>query len=85
MNINVTNIPGYNGGSVIADTTTTTPPEGTMFVGLHVITETVIDEIEGNLAGVESLEGATLPAGAVIPGRFSSVKLTSGIVVAVLE
>ena len=82
--IRVTNLAGYAGGNVISDTTVTTPPARRSFVALHVITATVIDTVVSNLTG-NGLNGAAVPAGAVIPGKFTSVKLTSGIVVAVLD
>jgi hypothetical protein len=70
---------GEHGGSVISDTTTTTPSGGaTSFQALLVLSEAVVDEVAGNL----TLDGLTLPAGIFIEGRWTSVKLTSGTIIA---
>jgi hypothetical protein len=69
---------GENGGKLINDTTTTTPTGATSFCGILVLAEAVVDATLGNLV----LDGETLPAGIFIEGRFTSIKLTSGSVIA---
>jgi len=67
-------IGGY-GGVTVADTTVTTPVAGNTFIAIKALTDVVLDTVVGNIA---TLDGLTILAGDVIPGSFSSVKLTSG-------
>jgi hypothetical protein len=66
---------GTNGGVVIQDTNTHTPPTGRVYGVLSALTETVFTTVVGNLTG---LDGMTLPAGRELRGVFTSVKLASG-------
>ncbi len=71
---------GGKGGKRIADTNLTTPDgDFFVFVAIQAETESVIATSPGNIAG---LDGATIPAGAIIYGRFDSITLTSGTVIA---
>ena len=68
---------GQYGLKRITGTTAVTPDEGFVFVALQAETEAVIDETTGDV-----LNGGTIGAEAVRYGRYTSLKLTSGIVIA---
>ena len=68
---------GQYGFKRITGTTKVEPDSGFVFVALQAETEAVIDETTGDV-----LDGGTIGAEAVRYGRFTSVKLTSGIVIA---
>lgn len=71
---------GGHGGVRISDTSLTSPTAPLRkFVAIQAETETVINTAPGNVTG---LDGATIPAGAIVYGRFDSVTLTSGTVIA---
>lgn len=67
------------GGKYITNTSTTTPVGGFVFVAIQAIEDTVINTSASNISG---LTGATLLAGMTIYGRFTSITLTSGKVIA---
>lgn len=68
---------GGNGGTVIADTTVW---NGNASM-IQVINDAVIDQVGSPLINANALEGLTLSAGLLIGGRFSSLQLTSGVVI----
>jgi hypothetical protein len=82
MNTRVTNLTGRQGGTVITDTTATTPPANEIFHAIEVIEEAVVAAIAGNLTNISGLVGKTLPAGLIIYGQITSITLTSGTVIA---
>ena len=59
----------------ITDTTTTTPPDGRVFVAIKALADTTLDTILGNIT---DLDGAIIFAGDIVVGRFTSIILTSG-------
>jgi hypothetical protein len=76
---------GQLGSALIADTTTHTGPYG----AIQALATTVVDTlVSGKLADgttacmTGTLTGFTIPVGAVIYGIFTSIKLTSGVVIA---
>lgn len=68
---------GY-GGTPIVNTDTVTPDSGYVFSPIQCIEDTVIDEVVGNI----DIDGLTFTDGAIIGGEYSSIKLTSGKVIA---
>ena len=72
---------GAFGGNFISDTNAHTPTEGFVFMAIQVIEEAVIaaylPAFDGN-----TFTAVTLAAGTVIFGRFTTVTLTSGSVLA---
>ena len=68
------------GGKTIINTATTTPDDGYVFGFIMALETTVIDAVVGNITGLTSV---TIPALTVIPGRFTSIKLSSGKVIAI--
>ena len=72
---------GQGGGIVLSAATTT-------YTGkirwIQVVNDAVLSDVassSGNISGSSRLEGITLPAGLGIGGDFSSVVLTSGVVI----
>lgn len=72
---------GHLGGVYITGTAATTPEAGKVFVALLAIEDTVINTSASNITG---LTGISLTQGMVLYGRFTSVTLTSGKVLAYL-
>lgn len=70
---------GNNGGKIITGTSETAPSGATTFAAIRTITATVITAAPGNLTGVA---GPTYPANFLIEGRFKSITLASGSVIA---
>ena len=68
---------GTYGGEYITTTDATTPTLA-RFVAIQAITDTVISAVVGNI----DVSGITLLAGTIIYGRWTSVTLTSGSVIA---
>jgi len=64
-----------NGGQVIADTATYTGD----WIEIRVITTTVFATLTGNLSNVGS---TSFPAGTILNGRFTTIDLASGSIVA---
>ena len=68
------------GFDVIADTAAHTPTGGDCYCAIHFLTDTVISayvaSAKAPVAG--TLTGVTFNAGAVIYGKFTSITLTSG-------
>jgi hypothetical protein len=66
----------------IVDTATTTPAAGMAFVALLCLTDTVIEAYATRqyapITPTNVLVGVTLPAGTVLYGQFTSIKLISG-------
>lgn len=70
---------GHFGGQVINDTVEATPDNNyKIFFAIQALDDTVINSVDGNL----DISGTTLIAGTVVFGRWSSVQLTSGSVIA---
>lgn len=70
----VAGLGGEAGGTLVTDAG---DHEGE-FKAIQVITETVFDAVAGN---IEGLVGATIPAGTVIHGLFTSIRIASGSVI----
>ena len=69
---------GIYGGTRITDTNAATPNSGYEFFAIQAEEDTVIDTVVGNL----DLDGAAITAEGIRYGRWSSIKLTSGKVIA---
>ena len=69
---------GTYGGEYIADTDATTPATGFRFIAVQVVTDCVITLV-GNITGITAV---TLVEGTIIYGRFTSLTLASGSVIA---
>lgn len=80
--VNIANLTGLKGGTVIADTTAVTAAASRSFTTLLVVEEAVLAALTGNLTNASGLVGKTLPAGIAIYGRFSAVQLAAGTVIA---
>ncbi len=75
---------GQSGGELITDTSAHTPTGGVFFAISVVTAATFAVATDGNITGLN--DGATaIPAGSIIYGRFNSITLTSGSVVAYLK
>lgn len=85
MNTRIVNLTGLQGGTVIAGTDATTPPAGKNFMAILVINNAVIAALTSNLVADTGLVGLTINAGTIIYGRFTSITLTSGKVIAYVE
>ena len=79
MNSRITNLNGFEGAVVIDDTNATPAPAGKQFSTLLVMAEAVVTTAVGN---VTNMDGQTLPVGLMLPGRWSSITLGSGVVAA---
>lgn len=72
---------GSYGANYISDTAAHTPGTGYVFCALQCIADSVISAYSPAFAG-NTFTGVTIPAGTVIYGRFTTVTLTSGKVLA---
>lgn len=68
---------GTYGGKYITTNVATTPTLA-RFVAIQAITDTVVNTVVGNI----NVAGITLQAGLIIYGRWTSITLTSGNVIA---
>lgn len=75
---------GGKGFTVIADTAATTPPSGQCFVALQMLSDTVLNTVAADSSApiTGTITGITLGTNVVIYGKFTSVKLTSGSLIA---
>jgi hypothetical protein len=77
---------GCYGSEVISDTDPHTPPDGYVYVAVQMLSDTNIDEISATatapVENINAMEGVVLGAGQVIYGKFASIELTSGLVIA---
>lgn len=76
---------GGKGFEFIADTVEHVAPNGMVYIALQVVDDAELDSYETEPDGLitgNTLEGELLPAGFVLYGRYTSVKLTSGKVIA---
>ena len=69
---------GQYGGKYIATTDATTPATGYVFVEIYTLEETVVTLV-GNITGITTV---TVPADRSIKGRYTSITLGSGSVIA---
>ena len=70
---------GQGGGIVISDTDTYTGN----FRWIQVVSDCVIYDIaSSNIVSASDLASVTIPSGVGIGGRFTSIQLTSGVVIA---
>lgn len=70
---------GYNGAEFISDTVKHTADY--MYTTLHLLADTVISQIDGGITG-NTFTGVVLSEGTILYGRFKSITLTSGKVLA---
>ena len=70
---------GGDGAVIIDDTSETTPDSGYVFYALQSLVNATVSAVTGN---VENLAGKTLSEGTIIYGRFTSVTLSGGSVIA---
>jgi len=80
--VNITNLTGLKGGTVLATTSVLNAAASRSFIALLIIEETVLSAITSNLTLDSSLVGKVLPVGLVVYGRFTSLTLTSGTLIA---
>ena len=74
---------GYNGFEFISDTVAHLPPQGQVFTELYIVTATVFATISSEVALTgATFAGVSIPADRTIKGRFNSVTLTSGSLIA---
>jgi hypothetical protein len=69
---------GNSGGKYIANTDATTPETGYVFTSIYVVSNAAITTV-GNITGITAVNVA---AGLTIHGRFTSITLGSGAVIA---
>jgi hypothetical protein len=69
---------GQEGGKFIDTTNATTPTAGYVFVAVQALEDSVVT-VAGNITGIT---GVTLSQGQVLYGRYTSVTLASGAVIA---
>jgi hypothetical protein len=76
---------GGKGFEFISDTAEHVAPEGMVYIALQVVDDAEIASYETEPAGLitgNTFAGESLPAGFVLYGRYTSVKLASGKVIA---
>lgn len=82
-NIIAENTMGYIGFEFISDTAAHVVATGETFVALQLVSDTVFAALNSNVAHTgNTFTGVTISAGTIIVGRFSSVTLTSGSLIA---
>lgn len=69
---------GSYGGKYISDTNITTADSGRTFIAIQVVTDAVITLV-GNVSGITTV---SFTSGSVIYGRYTSITLGSGAVIA---
>lgn len=72
---------GGKGAVYIKNTLSHTPPTGQVFIAIQVLESAVIDAISPDFGG-NDITGDLLGEGQLIYGRFTSIKLTSGRILA---
>lgn len=88
QDVKVTNLLAAAGGKLIDGTTAVIPVSGTTFFNaIAVIAEAVVASMPGNITNEDGssndpFAGKTLAANTVFYGQWSSVRLTSGSVIA---
>jgi len=73
----VASLGGY-GGKYISDTSATTPTSKYDFCAILAITDTVVSAVAGNI----DIASMAITKGIIVYGRWSSITLTSGSVIA---
>jgi hypothetical protein len=76
---------GRKGFEFISDTAEHVAPEGMVYIALQVVDDAVIDSYETEpeeLITGNTFTGELLPAGFILYGRYTSVTLTNGKVIA---
>jgi len=81
----MSNVPEFSNFRYIADGTAVTPGGGRQFVALLALEATVLHADTVCSSCTDSLSGAPIPAGIEVTGYFSTVRLTSGKVLAYLS
>jgi hypothetical protein len=74
----ILNSTGVYGGKYISTTSAITPDTGYVFFAIQVISDAVVTCI-GNITGLTSI---SIGAGTIFYGKFTSITLTSGTVIA---
>jgi hypothetical protein len=74
---------GQNGFNYISDTSKSSAPLGYVYFAIHALTDAVLSAYTTEaIIGGNTFTGVTIPAGTIIYGRFVSITLTSGSVIA---
>lgn len=76
---------GWNGLEFISDTATHTAPKGQVYTALQVISDAVFSTLNAESSSMiagNSVLGVTISAGTTVYGRFTSVALSSGSLIA---
>ena len=76
---------GFKGSLVIADAAAHAASAGTCFSAIQALTDTVIAAHTSHASApliADSLAGITIGAGIIVYGKFTSITLTSGTVIA---
>ena len=74
---------GQNGFNYISDTNKSAAPTGYVYFAIQALTDTVLAAyVSEPTIGGNTFTGVTIPAGTIIYGRFVSITLTSGTVIA---
>lgn len=77
------NAMGYNGAEFISDTVQHVASPNTVYSSLQVIADATLSQfsLDGGITG-NTFTGVVIPSGTTIYGRFSSITLTSGQILA---
>ena len=73
---------GQDGSFLISDTTENTLPQHKKFIAIQVLEDASFGTLNGNLTG--NVTGVKFPAGTILYGRFTTIKLAYGSVIAYL-
>ena len=73
---------GQDGSFLISDTTENTLPQHEKFIAIQVLEDASFETLDGNLTG--NVTGVKFPAGTILYGRFTTIKLAYGSVIAYL-
>lgn len=72
---------GYNGAEFVSDTVQHASGTDMTYTCLHFLADSVISQLSGGITG-NAITGVVLSEGTIIYGRFKSITLTSGKVLA---
>jgi hypothetical protein len=81
----MSNVPEFSNFRYIADGSAVTLPAGKLFIRLLALEATVLHADTVCSSCTDGLSGAPIPAGTEVTGYFSTIRLTSGKVLAYLS